>query len=144
MEAEPQNLDDLVEICKHTLKAILDNHAPMKKRSITIRCTVPWFTTEIIAQKRMVRRREKIWCKYGQNHQWQALKIECSKHKSMLKVTKKATLSEKITECGRDSKKYTILYQISQAQPKLTQYQLLALMNKHMRLQSFYWQNQQN
>ena len=33
------------------LKAMLDNHAPMKERSITIRHTVPWFTTEIMAQK---------------------------------------------------------------------------------------------
>ena len=50
MEVKPQNLDDLVEICKCKLKAILDNHAPMKERSITIRHTVPWFATEIMAQ----------------------------------------------------------------------------------------------
>ena len=54
MKAEIQNLDELVDICEHKLKAILDNHAPMKERSITIRHTVPWFTTEIIAQKRKV------------------------------------------------------------------------------------------
>ena len=48
----------------------------MKERSITIRYTLPWFTTKIITQKRMVRRREKIWCKYDKDHQWQALKIE--------------------------------------------------------------------
>ena len=105
MEGEQQNLDDLVEICRHKLKAILDNHAPMKERSITIRHNVPWFTTEIIAQKGMAKRREKIWCKYGQDHQWQDLKIECSKYKSMLKGTKIATLSKKINECGRDSEK---------------------------------------
>ena len=77
----------------------------MKERSITIRHSVPWFTTEIIAQKRKVGRREKIWCKYGQDHQWQAHKIESFKYKSMLKATKKATLSEKINKCVRDSKK---------------------------------------
>ena len=54
MEAETQNLDELINICEHKLKAILDNHAPMKERSITIRHTVPWFTMEIIAQKRKV------------------------------------------------------------------------------------------
>ena len=61
MEAGTQNLDELVDICEHKLKAILYNHAPRKERSITIRNTVPWFTTEIIAQKRKVQRREKIW-----------------------------------------------------------------------------------
>ena len=105
MKAEIQNLDELVDICEHKLKAILDNHALMKETSFTIRHTVPWFTTEITAQKREVGRRKKIWCKYGQDHQWQALKIESSKYKSMLKATKKATLCEKIKECGRDSKK---------------------------------------
>ena len=76
----------------------------MMEKSITIGHTVPWFTTGIITQKRMVRRREKIWHKYGQGHTWQVLKIECFKYKSMLKVTKKVTLSENINECGRDSK----------------------------------------
>ena len=107
MEADIQHLDELVDICEHKLKAILDNHAPMKEISITIRHTVPWFTTEIITQKRKVQRREKIWCKYGQDHQKQALKIEHSKYKSILKATMEATLCEKIKECGRDSK---ILY----------------------------------
>ena len=77
----------------------------------------------------MVRRREKIWLKYGQDHQWHALKIECSKYKSMLKVTKKATLSEKINECETDSKKLYNFCQTSQAQPNLTQCQLQVLMN---------------
>ena len=40
MGAEPQYLDDQVEICIHKLKAILGNHALMKERSITIKCTV--------------------------------------------------------------------------------------------------------
>ena len=105
MEAGIQNLDELVDICEHKLKTILNNHAPMKERSLTMRHTVPWFTTEIIAQKRKVQRREKIWQMYGQDHQWQALKIEYTKYKLMLKATKKAILSEKIKECGRYSKK---------------------------------------
>ena len=40
-------------------------------------------------------------------------KKECTKFKLMLKTTKKATLSEKIKECGRDSKNYINLCQIS-------------------------------
>ena len=43
--------------------------------------------------------------KYGQDHHWQALKKEHTKYKLMLKTTKKATHSEKIKECGKDSKK---------------------------------------
>ena len=48
----------------------------------------------------------------------------------MLKATKNATLSGKIKECGRDSKNYINLCQTSQAQPKLTQCQMPALMNE--------------
>ena len=89
----------------------------MKERSITIRCTVPWFTTEIITQKRKVGRREKIWHKYGQDHQWQDLKIECSKYRSMLKATKKATLRRSMN-VEVTPNNYTILCQTSWAQPK--------------------------
>ena len=70
MGAGIQNLDQLVDICEHKLKTILDNHVPMKERSLTLRHTVPWFTAEIIAQKRKAHRREKIWQKYGQDHHW--------------------------------------------------------------------------
>ena len=104
MEAGIQNLNELVDICEHKLKTILDSHVPMKERTLTIRHTIPWFTMEIIAQKRKVQIRQKIWQKYGQDHHWQALKKEHTKYKLMLKKTKKATLSEKIKECGRDSK----------------------------------------
>ena len=65
MEAGKQNLDELIDICEHKLKTILDNHAPMKERSLTIRHIVPWFIIGIIAQKTKVQRREKIWQKYG-------------------------------------------------------------------------------
>ena len=54
IEVEIQNLDELVDICEHKLKTVLDNHAPMMEKSVTIRHTVPWFTTEITAQKRKV------------------------------------------------------------------------------------------
>ena len=146
MEAETPNLDELVDICEHKLKAILDNHAPMKERSVTRRHTVPWFTTEIITQKRKVQRREKTWHKYGQDHQWQALKIECSKYKSMLKATKKATLNEKIIECGRDSKKLykfvSIITGTSKINPMPTASSDEQLENEFAEF--FYWQNQQN
>ena len=49
MESVIQNLDELVDICEHKLKTTLDNHAPMKERSLTISHTIPWFTMEIIA-----------------------------------------------------------------------------------------------
>ena len=55
-------MDELVDICEHKLKTILDNHAPMKVRSLTIGHTVPWYTTEIIAQKKSKEGRKSGKC----------------------------------------------------------------------------------
>ena len=113
----------------------------MKEVSFAIRHTVPWFTTEIITQKRKVRRMETFWHKYGQDLQWQALTIECSKYKSMLKATKKATISKKINKCGKDSKKlYNFMSNITgttKTNPIPTTSSNEQLANEFV----FYWQN---
>ena len=55
---------DLSELCDQydsVLSSILDKHAPLRKRVITIRPRVPWYSEEIKEQKVICRRLERRW-----------------------------------------------------------------------------------
>ena len=79
-----ENTDDLVCILKTELDRLLDLHAPIKIKYITLRRSRPWFTEDIRAQKKVVHRREKIWRKYGEEQHYTALKVEHNKYRKML------------------------------------------------------------
>ena len=55
---------DLSEFCDQydsVLSSILDKHAPLRKRVITIRPRAPWYSEEIKEQKVICRRLERRW-----------------------------------------------------------------------------------
>ena len=72
---------------------------------ITKRQKVPWMTSEVKDQKQIVRRREKIWKKYGETHQWVALQRERKRYRYLLDYYKEHTLATKISECNGNIKK---------------------------------------
>ena len=43
------------------MTSLLDKHAPLQKKTITVRSRVPWFNNEIKEAKRLRRRNERIW-----------------------------------------------------------------------------------
>ena len=57
----PDALTDLVSCYGSTMTSLLDKHAPLQKKTITVRPRVPWFNNEIEEAKRLRRRNEKIW-----------------------------------------------------------------------------------
>ena len=77
----------------------------MIEHSIVIRHKFPWFINEIHQQKRIVRRQEKIWQKYKQDHQCKVLQHECDKYRKLLKRTKTDKLNDLVIDCGGDAKK---------------------------------------
>ena len=60
--------NDLANILEYELERVLDLHAPVQTLSISSRKKSPWFTPEVKRQKHLVRRKEKIWRKYQQDH----------------------------------------------------------------------------
>ena len=74
----------LVRKFKNNIKDALNTIAPEVTKMITVRHKNPWFTEELRIQKKIVRRREKIYKKYGQHHQWLALRGEMAKYKRMI------------------------------------------------------------
>lgn len=56
---DDQDLSQLIGSYNHTLKSLLDLHAPIKRRTVTIRPSTPWFTNEIANAKRKRRMLER-------------------------------------------------------------------------------------
>ena len=63
------------------MKEALNIIGPEITKTITVRHINPCFTKEVRTQKKTVRRRETIYKKYGQHHQWLALRGERTKYK---------------------------------------------------------------
>ena len=43
------------------LRSLLDKHAPVKERVVTVRPSAPWYTVEVTAEKRKRRQLERKW-----------------------------------------------------------------------------------
>ena len=90
------------------VKNSLDKLAPVRTRTITVRQNKDWFTDELRHLRSCVRRRERIFRKYKEDHQWIALKKTRNSYKYKLKVTKREVQSEMVNNCKGNTKK---LYQ---------------------------------
>ena len=111
---EDTNVDDMVKHFEDSLIRVLDELAPCKTTTRTIRHPKPWFNEEILAQKRIVRRRERIWHKYHEDHQWQALCVSRNKYNWMIRESKKEVISSSILGCKGNTKElYKIFNQIA-------------------------------
>ena len=57
------NASDLTDHYDHVLSTLLDQHAPIKKRVVTLRPAAPWYTDEIRSEKAKRRKLERRWRK---------------------------------------------------------------------------------
>ena len=55
------DVDDLSEEYDTSLKELLDRHAPLITRPITVRPNTPWHTIELLHAKRKLRQAERKW-----------------------------------------------------------------------------------
>ena len=56
------DLPELATLYNSVLRSLLDSHAPIKKRVITMRPRAPWFTLAIASEKRERRKLERAYC----------------------------------------------------------------------------------
>ena len=82
----------------------LDNQAPEVTKVITERKKKPWFGDDLKQQKRIVRRREKVYRKYRLESCWIALNMERKKYRIMLFEAKTACYSKQVKDCRGDIK----------------------------------------
>ena len=96
------------------MKKAFDGIHPETTKNGTIRKKNPWHNDKIKEQKRIVQRRERVYRKYGQSHQWSPYINEKKKFRQMMKNTKTKIISEKITELRGNTKSlYSLVYQLT-------------------------------
>ena len=99
------NLDERVMDFNNALINALNVYAPLQTKQITMCRTVPWFTDDIRELTKCMRRRKAIWKKYKRGDTWIAFKVVMSKYRSELQSAKKEILSNKVLDCGNDTRK---------------------------------------
>ena len=61
LQDQATDLDMMVDQYDRVLRQLLDQHAPKKKRLVTVRPSAPWYTLDVVAEKRKRRRLEQRW-----------------------------------------------------------------------------------
>ena len=72
IDLKGNDLDGIISEFETKLKQTLDKHAPEVTKKITERKRQTWFDDNIKNLMRYMWRREKVWRKYNQSHQWRA------------------------------------------------------------------------
>lgn len=98
------SLDELVRQYETTLTSVLNDHAPVKKKVITLRPTAPWFNREIQVQKVERRRLERKWRKTKLTVHRELYTQQCDVVHKLISAAKKSYYSDLISECGSDQR----------------------------------------
>ena len=85
---------------KHIIQVLsffINKHAPLQRKSITLRLNVPWYTEER-------RKAELLWRKTKLEIHHQLFKERCRELGKLLMRSKRTYYSDKIAECGNSKK----------------------------------------
>ena len=90
------SFEDVMSELDARMRSALDKHTPNITKTFIVWNRYQWYNKEIKEQRRVVRRREKIWKCYKLESNWKAFKIECFKYRRLFKDTKKMSIKEKV------------------------------------------------
>ena len=93
------SLDDLVDQYNTSLKSIVDVHAPMKNRWLTLRPHAPWYNNALRAEKREKRRKERRWRCTHLEVDKQIFQDQCKKYQDMVNHCKMNYYKDHISSC---------------------------------------------
>ncbi|PIK46354.1 hypothetical protein BSL78_16775 [Apostichopus japonicus] len=93
--------DVLIEQYHTVLSDVLDKHAPVKTRKITLRPHAPWYDESLRNAKRKKRSYERKWKSSGLEVDKQAFQESCSEFKELLDSTKTKYHRSVISECDQ-------------------------------------------
>ena len=89
---------------EENLSKALNKQAPVVTKVITERKKKPWFGDDLKQQKRIIRRREKVFRKYRSQSCWTAFIRERKKYRKMLFDAKTVCYSKEVEDCKDDVK----------------------------------------
>ena len=85
------------------LSTLLENHAPLRKKTVTIRPMAPWYNEDIKEQKIVRRCKERRWRKSGLQVDRQAYVDQCIRVKNTISKAKMEYYSSLVQDAGTDS-----------------------------------------
>jgi hypothetical protein len=103
-ESQTTNLEDLVSQYNKTLTAILDEHAPLQSKYITLRPHSPWFNEDIKKAKICRRTAERQWRRTKLTVHYEIYRSEHRRVIDLCMVAKKEYYQSKINDCNNDQK----------------------------------------
>ena len=98
------DLDHLVQQYDTLLSSIMDKHAPIKRRVVTIRPAAPWYTNEVSVEKRKRRRLERKWRRTRLQADRQEYTRQCCVVNNLIKSLKSSYYTTIITENSSDQR----------------------------------------
>ena len=104
-KSPPDDLDELVDMYNSTLSGVLDKHAPVQTKQITVRETAKWYNDEIHTAKQERRRAEKRWRRSKLQVDLDIYRAGCRKVRRLCTDAKRKFYRDKIDDCGNDQKR---------------------------------------
>jgi len=95
-----KNLSDLAVQFDAVLLELLDSHAPLVTKTVTVRSTAPWFSDELRQAKQEKRKAERKYLKSHLEVDKQIYKEHCKSYKMLLDNAKKDYHKSSILESG--------------------------------------------
>ena len=116
------DLESLLTLFNTTLIGLLDKHAPLKTRTITIRPSAPWYTEDIREEKQKRRALERRWRRTGLTVDRERFVDQCQVVNEFILQAKTAYYSRVIDENQYDPKHlfsifYKLLHRKSEPKP---------------------------
>lgn len=95
----------MVFIYESELSNVLNRHAPIKKRVVTVQPDAPWYTDDIKCEKRKRRKLERIWRATRLQNDRERFVRQCSDVKDLLSLSRSKYYQDLITENRSDTRK---------------------------------------
>ena len=99
------NITECIEAYDKCLRTLLDKHAPLKTRVVTIRPNSPWYDDELQEAKHERRRRERTWRQSGLASDRERYKVQRNHVNQLLKDAKTRHFSSIVAEQKKNPKK---------------------------------------
>ena len=81
-----------------------DIMTPLEEKQKPKRKNKPWYTSQLLEQRKFVRNRERAYIQHKENHHWKAFTREQNRYNRMLDYNKRHHLIMKIDKANKDSK----------------------------------------
>ena len=95
-------ISELVDLYNKELSALLEQHAPLKKKIVTLRPTTPWYSEEIRKEKSKRRKLECRWRRTRLTIDREIYVQQCNTVNTLISSSKKEVYSSIITENKSD------------------------------------------